>query len=76
MQAFSDRLESDERLSLAQEIGGDGSLMRWSTTEVKALGLQVTNNPVQDEPEAMWEPWVEDSSQAPKKTKRRFGRAH
>jgi hypothetical protein len=75
MQAFSDRLETHERLVLAQEIGGDGSLMRWSTTAVKALGLHVANNPVQDEPEAMWEAWVQDSYQAPKKAKRRFGRA-
>jgi hypothetical protein len=66
MQAFSDRLESDERLVLAQEIGGDGSLMRWSTTAVKALGLHVANNPVQEEPEAMWEAWVGDSYRAPK----------
>ena len=75
MQAFSDRLESHERLVLAQEIGGDGSLMRWSTTAVKALGLHVANNPVQEEPEAMWDAWVEDSYQAPKKPKRRFGRS-
>ena len=58
-QAFSERLESHERLVLAQEIGGDGSLMRWSTTAVKALGLHVANNPVQEEPEAMWDALVE-----------------
>ena len=75
MQAFSDRLESHERLVLAQEIGGDGSLMRWSTTAVKALGLQVANNPVQDEPDPMWEEWIQDSYQAPKQPKRRFGRS-
>ena len=49
MQAFSDRLESDERVLLAQEIGGDGTLIRWSTTEVEALGWHVSNNPVQGE---------------------------
>jgi hypothetical protein len=75
MQAFSDRLESHERLVLAQEIGGDGSLMRWSTTAVKTLGLQVANNPVQDEPDPMWEEWIQDSYQAPKQPKRRFGRS-
>ncbi len=47
MQAFSDRLESDERVLLAQEIGGDGTLIRWSTTEVEALGWHVSNSPVQ-----------------------------
>jgi hypothetical protein len=75
MQAFSDRLESDERVLLAQEIGADGSLIRWSTTQVEILGLHVANNPVREETEAMWEDWVQDSYQAPKKAKRRFGRA-
>ena len=75
MQAFSDRLDSDERVLLAQEIGADGSLIRWSTTEVETLGLRVLNNPVREESEAMWEDWVQDSHQAPKKTKRRFGRS-
>src|SRR6185312_16201863 len=36
MQAFSDRLESDERVLLAQQIGGDGTLIRWSTREVRS----------------------------------------
>ena len=45
MQEFSDKLDTDERVLLAQEIGGDGTLIRWSTTEVEALGWQVTNNP-------------------------------
>ncbi|MGZ5397678.1 MAG: hypothetical protein ACXWEI_20195 [Mycobacterium sp.] len=75
MQAFSDRLESDERVLLAEEIGADGSLIRWSTTQVEILGLHVANNPVREETEAMWEDWVQDSYQAPKKAKRRFGRA-
>ena len=31
MDAFSDKLNSDERVLLAQEIGADGSLIRWCT---------------------------------------------
>ena len=75
MQEFSDRLESDERVLLAQEIGGDGTLIRWSTTEVEALGWHVSNNPVQGDSEAMWDAWVLDTYQPSKKAKRRFGRA-
>ncbi len=75
MQAFSDRLESDERALLAQEIGGDGTLIRWSATEVEALGWHVSNSPVQGDSEATWDAWIQDSYQAPKKAKRRFGRA-
>jgi hypothetical protein len=73
MQAFSDRLESHERVLLAQEIGADGSLIRWSTMEVEALGWSVLNNPVQRDSDGMWDDWVQDSYQAPKKTKRRLG---
>ncbi len=75
MQAFSDRLESDERVLLAQEIGGDGTLIRWATTEVEALGWHVSNSPVQGDSEATWDAWIQDSYEAPKKAKRRFGRA-
>lgn len=73
MQAFSDKLETHERVLLAQEIGADGSLIRWATMEVEALGWNVLNNPVQRDPDGMWDDWVQDSYQAPKKTKRRLG---
>lgn len=75
MQAFSDGLESDERALLAQEIGNDGTLIRWSTKEVEALGLHVSNSPVQGDSEATWDAWVQDPYPAAKKSKRRFGRA-
>ncbi len=75
MQAFSDRLESDQRVLLAQQIGGDGTLIRWSTTEVEALGWHVSNSPVQGDSEAMWDAWVQDPYPVPKKSKRRFGRS-
>jgi hypothetical protein len=52
MQAFSDKLNSDERVLLAHEIGADGSLIRWCTTEIEGLGWQVTNNPVRAEVDA------------------------
>ncbi|WP_234806253.1 hypothetical protein [Mycolicibacterium celeriflavum] len=74
MQAFSDKLSADERVRLAQEIGADGSLIRWCTTEVVNLGWQVSNSPVQGEPEEMWDAWTHDSYQTPKKTKWRLGR--
>jgi len=75
MQAFSEGLESDQRVLLAQEIGGDGTLIRWSTTEVEALGWHVSNSPVQGDTEATWDAWIQDSYHAPKSTKRRFGRS-
>jgi hypothetical protein len=75
MQAFSDGLESDQRVLLAQEIGGDGTLIRWSTTEVEALGWHISNSPVHGDTEATWDAWIQDSYQAPKPTKRRFGRS-
>ncbi|WP_253867699.1 hypothetical protein [Mycobacterium sp. GA-1285] len=74
MQAFSDKLSPDERVLLAQEIGADGSLLRWCTTEIVNLGWQVTNSPVQEESEAMWDAWTHDAYQTPKKTKWRLGR--
>lgn len=75
MQAFSDKLSPDERVLLAQEIGADGSLIRWSTTEVVELGWEVTNSPVQEEAEAMWDAWTHDAYQTPKKPKWRLGRS-
>ena len=75
MQEFSDKLDTDERVLLAQEIGGDGTLIRWSTTEVEALGWQVTNNPMQGESDATWDAWIQDSYQAPSKNKWRLGRS-
>jgi hypothetical protein len=75
MQAFSDRLDTRQRVLLAEEIGTDGSLIRWATTRVETLGWQVTNSPVQENSDRMWEEWLEESRQAPKKTKRRFGRS-
>lgn len=75
MQAFSDTLDTDERVLLAQEIGADGSLVRWSTRQVEAFGRCVTNSPVHEESEATWETWVQESYQEPKNSKRRFGRS-
>ncbi|WP_238381983.1 hypothetical protein [Mycobacterium neumannii] len=75
MQAFSDELSTDERVQLAQEIGADGSLIRWCTTEIDNLGWQVTNSPVQEESEAMWDAWTHDAYQTPKKNKWRLGRS-
>ncbi|MGV0604531.1 hypothetical protein [Mycolicibacterium sp. XJ1904] len=75
MQAFSDQLSTDDRVQLAQEIGADGSLIRWCTTEIGNLGWQVTNSPVQEESEAMWDAWTHDAYQTPKKNKWRLGRS-
>lgn len=75
MQAFSDKLSPDERVLLAQEIGADGNLMRWSTTEVVSLGWEITNSPVREESEAMWDAWTHDAYQTPKKNKWRLGRS-
>jgi hypothetical protein len=75
MQDFSDKLNDDERAALAQEIGSDSSLIRWATTEVESLGLSVTNNRVQENSDMMWQDWLQESQQAPTKTKRRFGRS-
>ena len=73
--AFSDKLRPDERLLLAQEIGADGSLIRWCTREIAGLGLQVTNNPVHGDSDEMMDAWTHDSYQTPKKTKWRLGRS-
>lgn len=75
MDAFSDKLKSDERVLLAQEVGADGSLIRWCTREIEGLGLQVTNNPVHGDSDAMMDAWIEDFHQTPKKTKWRLGRS-
>ena len=75
MQAFSDKLTSDERVLLAQEIGADGSLIRWCTTQIESLGWRVTDNPVSGDAEAMMEAWTEDAYQTPKKNRWRLGRA-
>jgi hypothetical protein len=75
MDAFSDKLKSDERVLLAQEIGADGSLIRWCTKEIEGLGLQVTNSPVHGDTDAMMDAWIEDFHQTPKKTKWRLGRS-
>lgn len=74
MQAFSDRLSPDERVSLAQEIGADGSLIRWAATEAGNLGWRVEGNPMQSEPEEMWDAWTRDAYQTPKPNRWRFGR--
>lgn len=75
MQAFSDGLGTEERVSLAEEIGEDGSLIRWCTSEAERLGWSVTNSPVQAENEVMWDAWKHDAYQTPKKTKWRLGRS-
>jgi hypothetical protein len=75
MDAFSDKLDSDERVLLAQEIGADGSLIRWCTAEIEGLGWRVTNNPVSGEAEDMMDAWTHDLYQTPKKTKWRLGRS-
>lgn len=74
MQAFSDRLNSDERVRLAEEIGADGSLIRWSTAEIERLGWRVANNPVSGAADDMVEAWLHDSYQVPKKSGWRLGR--
>ncbi|HEX2283136.1 MAG TPA: hypothetical protein VHG52_15355 [Thermomicrobiales bacterium] len=75
MQTFSDGLNPDERVLLAQEIGNDGSLLRWCTTEAQSLGWSVAGNPVQAETEEMWDAWTRDSYQTPKPNKWRLGRS-
>jgi hypothetical protein len=75
MQAFSDKLDPQERVLLAQEIGNDGSLLRWCTTEAESLGWTVAGNPVQAEAEEMWDAWTRDSYQTPKPNKWRLGRS-
>jgi hypothetical protein len=75
MDAFSDKLSSDERVLLAHEIGADGSLIRWCTKEIEGLGWQVTNNPVHGDADEMMEAWTQDFYQTPKKTRWRLGRS-
>lgn len=75
MQEFSDRLSPEDRVALAQEIGADGSLVRWATTEAANLGWQVSGNPVHGEPEEMWDAWTRDSYQTPKPNRWRLGRS-
>ena len=75
MQSFSDKLDADERVLLAQEIGNDGSLLRWCTTEAENLGWSVAGNPVQAESEEMWDAWTRDAYQTPKPNKWRLGRS-
>jgi hypothetical protein len=75
MQAFSDKLTSDERVLLAHEIGADGSLIRWCTTEIESRGWRVADNPVSGGPESMMDAWIDDAYQTPKKTRWRLGRS-
>jgi hypothetical protein len=75
MDAFSDKLKSDERVLLAHEIGADGSFMRWCTREIEGLGWQVTNSPVHGDANEMMDAWIQDFNQPPKKTKWRLGRS-
>jgi hypothetical protein len=75
MDAFSDKLNSDERVLLAQEIGAGGSFIRWCTTEIEGLGWRVTNNPVHGDADDMMDAWTQDLYQTPKKTKWRLGRS-
>lgn len=75
MQAFSDKLTSDERVLLAQEIGAEGSLIRWCTTQIESLGWRVTDSPVSGDTEAMMDAWIDDAYQTPKKTRWRLGRS-
>jgi hypothetical protein len=73
--AFSDRLTSDERVLIAHEIGADGSLIRWCIREIEGLGWQVTNSPVHGDADDMMDAWTQDLYQPPKKTKWRLGRS-
>ncbi len=75
MDAFSDKLSSDERVLLAQELGAHGSLIRWCTREIEGLGLHITDNPVHGDAEDMMDAWTQDLYQPPKKTRRRLGRS-
>jgi hypothetical protein len=73
--AFSDKLKSDERLLLAQEIGADGNFIRWCIREIEGLGLQVTDSPVHGDASDMMDAWAHDLYPPPKKTKWRLGRS-
>lgn len=73
--AFTDKLKSDERLVLAQEIGADGNFVRWFIREIEGLGLQVTDSPVHGDANDMMDAWTQEFYQPPKKTKWRLGRS-
>jgi hypothetical protein len=73
--AFNDKLESDERVLLAHEIGADGNFIRWCIKEIGSLGWQVTNSPVHGDADDMMDAWTEDFYQPPKKTKGWLGRS-
>jgi hypothetical protein len=75
MDAFNNKLNSDERVLLAQEIGAGGAFIRWCTTEIEALGWRVTNNPVHGDADEMMDAWTQDLYQTPKKTRWRLGRS-
>jgi hypothetical protein len=75
MDAFSDKLTSEERVLLAEEIGAEGSLIRWCTKELEGRGWQVTNSPVHSDADTMMDAWTEDYYQTPKKPKWRMGRS-
>jgi hypothetical protein len=73
--AFNDKLESDERVLVAHEIGADGNFIRWCIREIEGLGWQVTNSPVHGDADDMMDAWTEDFYQPPKKTKGWLGRS-
>ncbi len=73
--AFSDKLNSDERLLLAHEIGADGNFIRWCIREIEGLGLQVTNSPVHGDAGDMMDAWAHEVYPPPKKTNWRLGRS-
>jgi hypothetical protein len=73
--AYNDKLTSDDRVLLAHEIGAEGSLIRWCTKEIETLGWQITNSPVHGEAEDMMEAWTHDLYRQPKKSKWRLGRS-
>jgi hypothetical protein len=75
MEAFSDKLSSDERVLLAEELGADGPFIRWCTAEIEGLGWHVTNNRARGDADAMMDAWTQDLYQTPKKTRRRLGRS-
>ncbi|HVQ53436.1 MAG TPA: hypothetical protein VMS92_25675 [Mycobacterium sp.] len=73
--AFDDKLKSDERVLLAHEIGADGNFIRWCVKEIEGLGLRVTNSPVHGDANDMMDAWTQDLHQPPKTTKWRLGRS-
>jgi hypothetical protein len=75
MQAFNDKLSTEDRVLLAKEIGDDGSLIRWCTAEAERLGWTVTDSPVQAENQLSWDAWTQDLYQTPKRSKWRLGRS-